>query len=339
MVTQIKKMQIFRTKNGKRSAQIIAALALLLASAHTWSQEASDIWVGKFNLWEKDPITELVRITDNSQYTNQPYFFDNSRLFYTQAVLLDQSEELIVIPDPILNLAPKEEPASIDTQTDVWVFDFKQGKASNISQSPSNEYSPTPMPMTSDMSVIRVNEEGKQELWQIDVMGKPIKHLAASIEPVGYHVWINSKEVLLFVLGEPNTLQRINAFDPDAKPEIIDNNIGASLHQFEKTNWILYTNNNDGNYLYGYNTRSKKTSQIVTMPKNSEYFTVGPLGNVISSDGETLWLRKFMVKGEKIRPLDGWKPIKIKQPECTKGVSRAAIAPDTSMIALVCPRT
>jgi hypothetical protein len=280
------------------------------------AQQNSDIWVGKLNLWEKDPISELVQITDTDSYTNQPYFFDNSHLFYTQAMNVEGS----------------------DSQIDVWVFDFKLGMGKNITQSSSSEYSPTPLPYGAGMSVIRVNAEGKQELWEIDPQGKAIKNIVPEVEPVGYQVWIDNKELLLFVLGEPHTLQRVDSAKANAVAHIVDSNIGASLFQFEKTDWFLYTNKTDGNYLNAYNIESKKVIQVASMPKNSEYFSVSPIGHVITSDGTTLWQRKFMLKGEKIKAMDKWVPIKVSQIECEKGVSRTAISPDTSMIALVCPR-
>lgn len=281
------------------------------------AQQNSDIWVAKLNLWEKEPITELVQITNTDSYTNQPYFFDNTRLFYTQAIGIDDEK----------------------FQTDVWLFNFKLGTNTNITESLESEYSPTPVPNSKNMSVIKVNDAGKQELWEINQQGKVLKDLAHKVEPVGYQVWLNNKELLLFVLGEPNTLQRIDTTPEGAIPKIIDTNIGASLFRFEKTNWFLYTSNLDGNFLNAYNSHTNKIIQIVRMPKNSEYFSVSPMGNVITSDGETLWRGKFMVKGEKIKAMNKWQEIKIDHDACGKGISRTAISPDTSMIALVCPRS
>ncbi|MFT4652622.1 MAG: hypothetical protein ACI82S_000256 [Patiriisocius sp.] len=297
--------------------RITLIAGLLFVSTQVCSQDASDIWIGKLNLWEKEPVTELVQITDTAQYSNQPYFFDNERLFFTQAMVVKGSK----------------------TQMDAWVFDFKDGKSKNVTQSSANEYSPTPLLNKSDMSVIRVNDQGKQELWQIDLLGKTVQHLAPLIEPVGYQVWLNNNELLLFVLGEPNTLQRVDVLKPESMGSIVDTNIGASLHRFEKTDWFLYTSNLDGNFLNAYNKQTNKTIQIVSMPKNSEYFSVSRMGNVITSDGETLWQRKFMLKGDRIEPLNGWQVFKITQAECSSGVTRTAISPDTSMIALVCPRS
>ena len=304
-----------RLKFSKCWRYIIMA-AIVFSCANINAQDASDIWVGKLNLWEKQPITELIQITDNESYSNQPYFFDNNRLLYTQALESEEGE----------------------SQMDTWLFDFQTGKPTNITESSFSEYSPTPIPSSKDMSVIRVNEQGKQELWQVDLLGKQVKHLAPSIEPVGYQVWLNNEELLLFVLGEPHTLQRVNVTKEGAVAKVVDSHIGASLYRFEQTDWYLYTTTLDGNFLNAYNTQTNKTIQIVRMPKNSEYFSVSRMGNVITSDGETLWQRKFMIKGDKIRPLDGWQEITIKQPQCANGVSRTAISPDTSMIALVCVR-
>lgn len=317
LVYRMKLNKITKTNTQYFYRKLYNALLLIsLCSFQVSAQQNSDIWVGKLNLWEKDPISELVQITDTDSYSNQPYFFDNSHLFYTQAMKAEENE----------------------SQIDVWMFDFRLGAGKNVTQSSFSEYSPTPLPYADGMSVIRVNEEGKQELWEINLQGKAVRNIAPEIEPVGYQVWIDDKELLLFVLGEPHTLQRVDTTKPNAEAPIVDSNIGASLFRFEKTDWFFYTSKTDGNYLNAYNVKSKKFIQIVSMPKNSEYFSVSPIGHVITSDGTTLWQRKFMLKGERIKPMDKWLPIKISQVECEKGVSRTAISPDTSMIALVCPR-
>jgi len=294
----------------------VLTVCVCLFSLQANAQQNSDIWVGKLNLWEKNPITELVQITNTDAYTNQPYFFDNSNLFYTQATGGPEGE----------------------LQMDIWRFDFKTGKHKNITQSAQSEYSATPMPNSKNMSVIRVDEQGKQALWEIDPQGKAIQNLAPEIEPVGYQVWMNKEELLLFVLGKPNTLQRVDVVRPNLAATIVDKNIGASLYQFERSEWFLYTSTSEGNYLNAYNARTEKTIQIVSMPKNSEYFSISPMGNIITSDGTSLWQSKFMLKGEKIKAMNKWQPIKVVQPECKEGISRTAISHDTSMIALVCAR-
>ncbi len=302
-------------KNRSKLTFHTLLLSILVSfSLHSHAQENSDIWVGKLTLSQKHPITELVQITDSDGYTNQPYFFDNSRLFFTQAT---QSQE---------------EPS----QMDIFVFDFVLGTTTNITQSQSSEYSPTPLPRKPGFSVIRVNNENKQELWTINPQGSTDEHLVRAIEPVGYQVWVNEHELLLFVLGEPNTLQRVDTRKPDKMGLVIDRHIGASLYKLSNSDWILYTRLDEGNYLHAYNIVTGKTIQVLSMPNNSEFFSVSSQGEIFSSDGQTLWRRALFVKGDTLSSSDTWQALVIKQPQCSSGISRTAISPDTSMIALVC---
>ena len=50
---------------------------------------------------------------------------------------------------------------------------------------------------------------------------------------VGYHAWVNETDLILFVLGEPNTLRWYSL--SNKKDTIIAGNIGRSLHKIPKT--------------------------------------------------------------------------------------------------------
>ncbi len=291
----------------------------LLSSFGLSAQQAinTDIFIGKLNLRDKQAITNIVRLTDNDHYTNQPYFFDNSNLYYTQMIELDGIE-----------------------QTDVMHFNLKTGELKNVTQSLESEYSPTPMLGKRAMSVIRVDANGLQELWEINAQGIPQKNITPSIEPVGYQVWLSKDEVALFVLGEPHTLQRVTLLeDSESTGIIIDNNIGASLVKFMRSPFMLYSQNIDKNYLKSYHPKQNKSQNIVRLPENSEYFTVTPLGTLLTSDGEKIWYRRFIHKGDRISPFSKWNSIELEHENCGSGISRMAVSPDNTMIAMVCPRT
>lgn len=279
----------------------------------------SDIFVAKLNMSKKPSISELVAITDSADYSNQPYFFNNNLLFYTQAVTDEGAD-------------------ASSSQMDSFVFDFTLGEGKNLTQSSANEYSPTPLPYKEGMSVIRVADDGKQELWAYNAQGKAEKHLVPKVEPVGYQVWINNNELLLFVLGEQSTLQRVDISQPDELGVVIDSNVGASLYRFKDSSWILYTNTTEDNYLNAYNIDSKKTEQLFKMPKGAQYFTVTPSGMVLTSDGERVMYRHLIATTKKPMALADWGQLKIDHAQCKSGVSRMAVSPDQSMLALVCSR-
>jgi Tol biopolymer transport system component len=294
--------------------RVVFVLASLLFAHSMKAQESSDIYLGKLNFWDKQAVSDLVRVTNSADYTNQPYFFGHDKIYFTQAVKQDEIEQM-----------------------DIFVYDMMSKKVTNLTQSPESEFSPTPLTSGKGMSVIRVSAEGKQELWSLDEKGKPLQHLVPAIEPVGYQVWLNKNELLLFVLGEPNTLQRVDIRSGNTQTTVVDNTIGRSLYQFENSNWFLYSQTEKGNKLKAYNRRTNKTLVVTDLPKDSSYFSLSATGHVITSDGNNLYQRKLIVKGDRLEAQESWKLMPILTEKCQSGISRTAISKHGGMIALVCP--
>ena len=315
---------------------IVAFTCLLSTYACAQAIQGSDIWIAKLNIESKHAISDLIQVTNTNSYSNQPYFFDSNRLYYTQ--MHGEGDEV---------------------QTDIHLFDLALGTDTNITQTPESEYSATPLPKKRGMSVIRVNKEGKQELWELDFTGKPVKHLAPNIEPVGYQVWIDENNLLLFVLGEPHTLQQVNISESQALSVTVDSHIGASLYRFKNTSWYLYAKNydaiqpketetaskktviaeiNKGNWIYAFNSETGKARRVTSLPDTSEYFAITPSGFLITSDGKQVLSQQIVIKEEKLGAIEKWRPLKIKQKQCSTGVSRIGVSGDGTMIALVCSR-
>lgn len=298
------------------SSQLCLVGLCLLFSGQLAAQQGSDIWLGKLNVSNKQPITDLVRITNTSRYTNQPYFFDNESLYYTQM-----------------------EGEGDAAQIDVFLFNLSFGTSNNITQSTTSEYSPTPIPEKLAMSVIRVNDLGKQELWELNLQGNAKTHLLPHIEPVGYQVWTSPNTLLLFVLGEPHTLQAVVINEPEAAALTLDENIGASLFQYKKSPWFMYSQvSEEGHWLKSYHVGTKAMRQVAQLPDKVQYFAISPSGFVFASDGESVYRRQIIVESDKLQPHEKWEKVMISQKACVKGVSRIAVSPDESMIALVCAR-
>ena len=330
--------QLLDTKNiAMLGVKALYCAVCLSIGATVIAQEKSNIWVGKLNLKSHQPIVDLVQLTNTDSYSNQPYFFGTDALFYTQMHDLKTGQDA---------LDGAESSNEIPAQTDIHRFDLKSGEDSNLTMSDESEYSATPIPNKNAFSVIRVNSEGLQELWEIDMLGRPKKNLLSQIEPVGYQVWVDDSKLLLFVLGEPHTLQ------------LADSNIGASLYRFKNSDWFLFSKNYDsiekeltldganknnpfidiekGNWLYAYNKVSGKIRRVLDLPEKSLYFTTSNSGHVLTSDGERLMFRHILEKESALDSIDEWQEIKLDIPQCQQGISRIAVSPDDSMIALVC---
>ena len=195
---------------------LAAGLAMSLTPADTSAQDAppsTDILLvsmkdGQIVLQDDEPLN----LTDRDGYDNQPFLTpDGQGLLYT---------------------------AFYDGQTDIYRFDLKTRTATQLTDTPESEYSPTPLPAADGFSTIRVEADGRQRLWSFDGDGtNPVVALEA-VAPVGYHAWADSFTVLLFILGEPPTLQQA-----DARTGIADTvafNVGRSLHRVPGTGVVSF---------------------------------------------------------------------------------------------------
>mgnify|MGYP006289581471 CR=1 FL=1 len=81
----------------------------------------------------------------------------------------------------------------------------KTGEPSRLTNTPESEFSPTPRPK-GQMTVVRVEADGRQRLWRYRLDGTPVEPVLPDADSVGYHAWLDSTRVALFVLGSPPTL-------------------------------------------------------------------------------------------------------------------------------------
>jgi len=163
-------------------------VAVLLAPAAAAQVPATDIFVATLKVtkgpggtaqWQVDAA---VNVTHRPGYDNQPSFLPGGRSFlYT------------VIGD--------------DAQADIYRYDLAAGKSTRLTTTTESEYSPTPLPQGRGFSVVRVEPDSTQRLWAFDLDGSHPRLLLPGVKPVGYHAWIDSVTVAVFVLGTPATLQ------------------------------------------------------------------------------------------------------------------------------------
>ena len=175
-----------------------------LLEAFTPSIPDTELYLTDLNLNNGQiPIGKPMNITKRKGYDNQPSFTsDGKKILYTQQE---------------------------NNQTDIWTYDITKQKNTILTQTPESEYSATVMPDGKHFSAIRVEADQTQRLWQFDLNnGKNPKLVLKNLKPVGYHRWFGSDSLLLFVLGEPNTLQLAQV--STEKSQVITTNIGRSLH-------------------------------------------------------------------------------------------------------------
>jgi hypothetical protein len=258
-------------------------------------------------------LSNFQKITDTPHYTNQPYFINgDSALAYTQMIKGENT-----------------------SQMDIFVYDFAAQSSTNLSDSPTSEYSATPTPEGEGLSVIRVNSEGRQELWSLRLEdGEAIKNLLPGVEPVGYHVWDGQKNVLLFVLGEPNTLRLATINKQTDQGTVLDTKIGPSLWAIPNSSLFSYNKNIDETtwQLRSVDTKTKKTSVLVNMPLGGVLYAWSPQGYAVTAVKDKLYQWKYASGDKK------WTEFADLSGQCSGDINRVSFSKKGDKIAFVCKR-
>ncbi len=114
-------------------------------------------------------------------------------------------------------------------QTDIYRYDIALGTTTRVTDTPESEYSPTVTPDGAHISVIRVEADGTQRLWQFTLDGREPSLVLRDIKPVGYHAWADATTLVLFVLGPPATLQVADT--RTGKADIVARDIARSVQR------------------------------------------------------------------------------------------------------------
>jgi dipeptidyl aminopeptidase/acylaminoacyl peptidase len=216
-----------------------------------------------------------VNITKRAGYDNQPSFLpDGQSLLYTS-----QRD---------------------GQQTDIYRYNLQTGATTQLTATPESEYSPTVMPAGKTFSVVRVEADKTQRLWQFPLAGGSATLALENVKPVGYHLWLDARTLALFVLGDeqqhmPHTLQLVTlAKDRPQAIEVstLHVNIGRSLqrrpgrapvfsfvHKVAADNWLIKLVDVDAH---------KTTTLVKTLP-GSEDLAWLPDGTLLMASGAKLY--------------------------------------------------
>ncbi|WP_100655706.1 TolB family protein [Alteromonas flava] len=298
----------------------LSVIIMLLGALSAQAQQppGSDIWMLTLSpaTAEESQVTviEWRQITDAPFYHNQPYFSaDGAVLYYTAA--------------------------DAAGQTDLYQYNMATSTTRNITQSSTSEYSPTPRSTQPALSGIWVDKNGKQWLaqWSFDA---PQPQKLLDVEPIGYHVWLNDSEVLVFVLsteeGGKHSLQRATILPTSNNPRIIDTDIGASLWAIpQQPDKFSYSKRiGDVHYLMEYDASSHRTRRLALLPTSSQYYAWTPDGRAVTVNAEQNGLISWAYGAK-----DGWQAYVSIAEQCPAGASRLVFSTQGTQLALVCQRS
>ena len=280
----------------------LLALAVLLVAGAAHAQPATDLWM--VDLAADAPP---VRLTDRDGYDNQPHIAPDGAVLYTSA----QGD-----------------------QTDIYRLDLETGASTQVTDTPEAEYSPTVMPGGERFSVIRVEGDGTQRLWSAAMDGTDWRLVLEDIAPVGYHAWAGADRVVLFVLGEPATLQvaRTASGAAGSGADTLAWDIGRSLLPMPRRDAISYVQKAaDGAWTVRALDagRGKAIDLAPTLPGREDLAWL-PDGRMVMADGSTIYARG---------PADmGWTVLVAVRDPAIGAITRLAAHPDGRRLVFVADR-
>ncbi|MBA3706355.1 MAG: PD40 domain-containing protein [Bacteroidetes bacterium] len=264
----------------------------------------TDIWLLDIKT-EKDSviISNPVNITNRKGYDNQPSFSpDGTYILYTS------------IRD--------------EKQSDIYKYDLTTKTSKQFTNTSTSEYSPLVMPDGKNVSVVMVESDSTQRLWEFPIKGGAPELIMKDVDSIGYYCWIATDILAIISASEdPQVLSVVNI--TTQKPKVIANNVGRCIQKIN-TNTLLFVQKDtlrNGTFTelnLRSNTISKVKCDTPTLPGNEDYFFKGSI---------------FMGNKEKIYYQDCnkkvWKDVMNLSSYGIVNIKRMTISPDGKKMVIV----
>jgi hypothetical protein len=189
-----------------------------------------------------------------------------------------------------------------DEQAEIWQYDLATRATRALTRTPESEYSATVTPDGAHFSVIRVEADSTQRLWEFPLDGRGAPALVLKdIQPVGYHLWAAPQTLVLYVLGGklnsptagPATLQIVDVRTGAAT--VVARNIGRALAKVPGRDVVTFLQQvpDSGSWITELDLRTKQTTRLVQPPRGADYHVWAPNGMLLAGAGSKLYSYVF----------------------------------------------
>ena len=207
-------------------------------------------------------VGEPVNITSRPGYDNQPHFEpDRGSVLFT---------------------------SDRDGDTDIYRYEMRSRRTIQLTKTSENEYSPTVTPDGRGFTVIR---GAQQFLERFTREGRDPEIVIRGITPVGYHAWADDETLLLFVLGQPITLQRASA--RTGKSDTVFNAPGRSLHRIPGRHAVsaIQSRGENAFWIVAYDLDSRQVAPIArtVAGSNDRDMAWTPDGVIVMTAGNSIY--------------------------------------------------
>lgn len=270
--------------------------ALLFVSNLLFAQSGTEIFLlyitnssGNINL------SNPKNITNRKGYDNQPFFHPSQPLLYYTAMQ--------------------------DGQTDIRSYNLKTGVGLQITNTIDSEYSPTVTPDKKYLScIVQRKSNGDQDLVKYNIKNPTETKMIFESQKtgkIGYQAWLNSNELITFVLGEPQTLHYQHLIAK--KDTIVATNIGRSLHLIPKQKAFSFVQQLENKWLIrSFNPQKNTIIDITESQPESEHYNAWLSENtILESRNSDIFSYSLLTKE--------WKIVNLPNILLKRNISRMAI--------------
>ena len=246
-------------------------------------------------------------VTARKGYDNQPWFTPDSKSFLFSA-----------------NYDPH--------RTDVYEYFIASGETNQVTDSPTQEYSPQVSPDNKTLSFVTDGESANQSIWLADRDGKNLEWLLKNQgerEPVGYYSWNRATGYILYWSRYGFSMRLVHKTKP-LSHYVTGDAIPTTPHIIPGTNKFsfMHQQGNGQVWIKELNPETLAVGPLTIVVGNSRHYGWTPSGWIVMCDGTKLY--RWSPKST-----DGWQVVVDLDEHGMKGVTRVAVSPDGKRLAIV----
>jgi len=220
-----------------------------------------------------------------------------------------------------------------DLATDIRYLELANPKSpQTLRTTPFGEFSATALANPAgSYSVVRVEKDGTQRIWRISEQDE---QLFVDLPGVGYHVWGEHGDLLLFLLEDKTGPNRAAYRKADGTLITLNSHIGRALAHIPATELFYFTAPAAGQtaqsplWLWQYDASTNRTTQIAPMPPAGIDLAVTAQGQLWASAGTAL----YALKNQQ------WQKVADLGKHCQGKVSRFKFHRQQPLLAFVCEK-
>ena len=287
----------------------IILFALLAFPFLVSAQANTDIWLLRIDVvGDKINLTQPENITARKGYDNQPAFSPDGKKIYFSSM-----------PEGT-------------TTTDIFSYDIAEKKIASFTFSKTSEFSPAFVPGNHGISVVMVEEDSTQRIWEFDLTGKRVRNIFPKNDSVGYYAWLNPNSVIAFILGNgKDQSHRLSLIQRNGREKNIDDSIGRGMKVFNKGAFYIKMVNTEA---FIYYTDLTNTQQLIKAPNKSMDMTLFRNKILMASDG-IIYAATIEMTNNKVSGLSEFTPVADLSGYGLKNMGRLAVSPNGKLLAVV----